>query len=186
MRSELLPGVAIASISLLTACGGGDAGTTGPAGDAAGTAGARAAAATEQEATTKQDATLCALLTPEEIAAAFGGTIRAAVSSDRERVCEYSIPGHEGQILLQRMEARTYEERKDMYTKGSYGVKPTTVEGLGQDAYLMGDAQIEVRVSDEDAISVGVMLFAVGEVPFTPEQARSAVIELAGKAAGRL
>lgn len=181
-----MPGLAIASLSLLAACSGGNAETT-PAGDAAGpVAGARAAATTKQEATAERKETLCALLTPEEIAAAFGGTIQAAVSSGRDRVCEYSIPGHEGQILLQRMEAKAYDDRKRMYTTGTYGKKPVPVEGLGQDAYTMGDAQIEVRVSDEDAISLGVMLFAAGEVPFTPEQSRAAVIELAGKAAGRL
>lgn len=179
MRSRLLPGLAMACSGLM-ACGGGDQGPAGRADGGANTAPARAVAATAQE-----ERTLCALLPAEEIAAAFGGRIRVAVDSGNERLCEYRIVGYEGgQIVLQRMPGETYDERKRSYAKGS--MKPSPVDGLGQDAYLVGDSQIEVKVSESDAISLGVMLFVLGELPFTPAQARSAVIELAGRAAGRL
>lgn len=179
MRSRLLPVLAMAC-SALMACGGGDAGPAGRVDGAASAAPAPAAGVTAQE-----ERTLCALLPPEEIAAAFSGRIRVAVNSGNERLCEYRILGYEGgQIALQRMSGETYDKRKRSYAKGS--MKPSAVEGPGQDAYLVGDSQIEVKVSDSDAISLGVMLFVPGELPFTPEQARSAVIELAGRAAGRL
>src|SRR3546814_9722987 len=99
-------------------------------------------------------------------------------------MCGYRIVRHEGQLLLQRMDAKTYNDRKAMYSGDTYGdIEPVAVPGLGQDAYMMGDAQIEVLVSDQKGFNLAVQLFVVGELPFTPEQSRSAMVELAAPVA---
>lgn len=137
-------------------------------------------AATEAES-------LCDLLTPGEIEASFNGAIQVVVDSGTDRVCEYRIAGHEGQLLLQRMDARTYNDRKAIYSGPAYGdIAPVAVAGLGQNAYTMGDAQIEVQVNDLEAFNLALTLLTTGELPFTPQQGRSALIELAGTVAGRL
>lgn len=134
-----------------------------------------------------QAETLCTLLTPDEIEAAFNGAIQVVVESDRARLCRYGVVEHEGQLLLQRMDAQTYHGRKSMYSSGSYGdIEPVSIAGLGVDAYSMGDAQVEVQVDENEAFNLALTLLTRGEPPFTPEQGRAALVELAGTAAGRL
>lgn len=178
------------AIGLLGACAPGD-GARQQA-----TQAALAAATTPPEAAEAavgEAATLCALLTAGEIEAAFGGAVQASVgdsSAGREQqMCEYRIrvPGYEeGQMLLQRMDARAYGDRKAMYSSGGYGMEPVPVEGLGQDAYTMGDAQVEVKVSDREAFNLGFILLTRREPPVTPEQVRAAMVELAGTVAQRM
>lgn len=169
------------AIVLLAACSADDdtATTAAPATSAGASQPAASPGSEEQD--------VCALLTPAEIEAAFDGAFQVVVDSGSDRVCSYSIVGHEGELLLQPMDAWTYDGRKTAYSQGNYGdLEPVAVPGLGQDAYMMGDAQIEVLVNDQEGFNLAVQLFAVGELPFTPEQSRSAMAELAATVAQRL
>lgn len=173
------------AIGLLAGCSPDDGPVAKPA-----TAAETATATTptsNRAAASDDDQDICALLAPAEINAAFNGAIQVVVDSGSDRVCDYGIVGHEGQVLLQPMDAGTYDSRKTAYSQGNYGdVEPVAVPGLGRDAYLMGDSQIEVLVDDQQGFNLALQLFTVGELPFTREQSRAAMVELAGKVAGRL
>ena len=150
-------------------------------------AGCNPEAGTPAAAAVNKEQTACALLTPDEIEASFNGAIQVVVDYGTDRLCDYRVVGHEGQMLLQRMDARTYNDRKAMYSSGAYGdLDPVAVAGLGQDAYLMGDTQIEVHVGEQQAFNLGLTLLTMGELPFTPEQSKSSMVKLAGTVANRL
>jgi hypothetical protein len=128
---------------------------------------------------------LCVLLSPREIEAALGDRISVAVSRGTETLCDYSIPGEEaGQILFQRMSGKVYDDRRKGYELGN--MKPEPVDGLGQDAFMLNDAQIEVRLSDENAFRFSIMLLTRGENPLTREDTRAAITELARTISSRL
>ena len=87
--------------------------------------------------------------------------------------------------MLQRITGETYERRRARYEEAA--IVTTPVDGLGRAGFLAGDAQIEVWVGDEAAISLGLMLITFfGDVPVTPEKSRTGLIALAEKVAKRL
>lgn len=182
MTSGPLPGAAIACLLLTTGAvtdrSDGSGGRASPAG---------LAAAARGEAPAGQTAgSVCALLGAGEIEAAFAGKLSVAVKGGDERQCEYTISNHKGsRVVLQRIVGETYESRRASYEESQIATTP--VERVGQAAFLAGDSQIEVWVSDEEAISLGVMLLTFfGDPPVTPAELRAGLTALAGKMVGRL
>lgn len=167
----------------LTGCGK-DNDVTAPKSIAGTGAGAEVAesAAPDIRGSERADRGDCVLLRVEDIHAAFGDKLRVdGIGGGRERGsgCEYNLAGFEhGQILLQTGDRASYEMRRD----AAQGQRGVTIESiaLGQEAYIINDAQVIVLDAQGRSISLGLILIAFGgQLPVTGEESAVAMKALA-------
>jgi hypothetical protein len=166
----------IASLPALVACGGqvpkGDAETAPMAQDST------------QSAREEDEATLCTLIPPDGVSAAFSGKlVVTGIDAADDTNCLYNLGLATGealegaQLIVHKVQPAMYAAEKENW-EGKDNYEP--LEGLGREAHLLNHAQVNVLVDDETAIRVGLMLITMGmEPPLSPEEVRAGVIELA-------
>lgn len=133
---------------------------------------------------TEAKATLCDLIPKEAVGPAFGGKLKVTgLNTADDSNCLYDLglateEALEGaQLIVQTVQPALYEAEKEQWQgKDNY----EALAGLGRDAHVLNQAQVNVLVDDDTAIRVGLLLITMGEEPpLTKEEARAGVIELA-------
>lgn len=181
--------LAALGLSLLVAgCSGGDAQES----DATG-----AQRPTAQEATpsakpqAKREWGDCDLFTKEELTDAFGGHLTFGYLSGyrgRGSGCTVTVQGYEGEFILQAISRDAFEHRRETYTEYvRQGSTTMDAVNVGEEAYLINDAQVIAINSDGGAVNVGLQLIVFGDdLPMSREQVAIGVQTISQKALHRL
>lgn len=128
----------------------------------------------------------CGKIRPAEIMAAFEFGLKLAdVSVAEDFECHYNLdaPGTDVALLIFRTQPIALY---NAYKESSQ--KTAEIPNLGEEAILLGNAQIDVKLDDERALEVALQLIDTsgGPLPITPEKAREGLIRLAGMLSVRL
>ncbi len=121
----------------------------------------------------------CGKIRPPQIMAAFEFKIKLAdVSVAEDYECHYNLdaPGLEMALLIYRMQPiAMYEAYKDS------SQKTEDIANLGEEAILLGNAQIDVKLDDERALEVALMLVSTSgqPLPLTEEEMKESLIRFA-------
>lgn len=109
----------------------------------------------------------------------------ADVSVAEDFECHYNLdaPGTDIALLIYRMQPIVMY---DAYKESSQ--KTADIPNLGEEAILLGNAQIDVKLDDERALEVALKLINTSgkPLPITPEKAKEGLIRLAGMLSVRL
>lgn len=187
--NTLKSGVATLGLSLLVAgCGGGDAQESNAQGAQPSTA-QSATPAPEPEA--KREWGDCDLFTKDELNDAFGGHLTFGELSGyrgRGSGCTVTIQGYEGEFTLQAISRDSFEHRRETYTEYvRQGSTTMDVVNVGEEGYLINDAQVIAVNADGDAVNVGLLLIVFeDDLPMSREQVAIGVQMIAQKALDRL
>ena len=128
----------------------------------------------------------CGRIRPAEIMAAFEFGLKLAdVSVAEEFECHYNLdaPGTVIALLIYRMQPIVmYDEYKER------SEKTADIPILGEEAILLGNAQIDVKLDDERALEVALQLINTTRepLPITPEKIKEGLIRFAGMLSVRL
>ncbi|WP_374603893.1 hypothetical protein [Arenimonas sp.] len=128
----------------------------------------------------------CDLLSAAEINGAFEGRLsvrRAGGHGARGSGCTYDLAeGDEAQLILQAGNRAAFDMRKE-----NYADMPLEKLDLGEEAWLVNNAQVIAVSADGDSISLGLQLFTFGKpTPVDPAQARAGLESLARTALERM
>lgn len=156
--------LAIAGL-LTAACGGDDATTEEPAAEEqAATDEAAEQEATEQESASDAEAAaegLCATVVAVDLTQAFDGTLEFGEPNESSvsESCIVPVEGAEGEgLIVQVTTEATYEEKAKFEQQG---VPFTRVDGLGMEAFLVNEADLNVLLDDGTAVVVAISAFFV-------------------------
>lgn len=177
----------LAAVLLIAACGGSDDQTTVN----------ESASGPEPETTVKapviaktqssKSGDWCALIPAEEVAAALGGNLPLGTPRSIKAGCEYPVKfGIDGNnFTYRKLSLGKYDAYKAYEDQSSIAFE--YLEGLGQEAFILNDAQVCVLLNDHDAILVTAQVIAFGEeLPISQEKLRAGLIEIAGKVITKL
>ena len=155
MKPSLATLLSLFVLSLLVACGGEvatEAETAAPPASTTPPSSSRPARAAAQTA----GPGFCGKIRVPEIEAAFIFKLEVAdVSVAEELECHYNLafPGSEHALLIYRMQPIVmYDAFKD--SRRNTG----DISGLGEEAFLVGNAQIDVKLDDERAFEVALQI----------------------------
>lgn len=168
----------------LAACGGGE---PEPANDAVRQVPAGTPAAPAREPERRAEIALpeghCALLEPAEIEALFPmelklGEPKIVGRADNPlHACEIQLGiGEVGQLAFGTTSEGNYNEYAKYLNQSS--TPSRMIEGLGEEAFLLNNAQLLVRREDGQFLNVSVMLITMGELPLSQEDMADAVVAL--------
>ena len=132
-------------------------------------------------------ASLCSLISPEEIDAALGGNLPLGAPKSLKAGCEYPVQfGIDGNnVTYRKLSLGNYDALKAY--ENQKGMAFENLEGLGQEAFILNDAQVCVLLTDSDAILVAAQVIAFGEeLPISPEALKAGLIEIARKVTNKL
>ena len=156
---------------LAAACGGDDATTDEPpeaAQDQEATDDPAEQQATEQESASDEQASadgLCATVVAVDLTQAFDGTLEFGEPSESSvgESCIVPVEGAEGEgLIVQVTTEATYEEKAKFEQQG---VPFTTVDGLGAEAFIVNEADLNVLLDDGSAVVVAISAFFVDSEP---------------------
>ena len=169
-----------ATIILLAACGGGgepaapEQSASSPSPSSPPQT-AQASGLEEPEA-----AGFCSLISPEDVSAALGGKLPLGPPEATDSGCKYPVQfGVDGNALAYNKLSRPNYDAFKNYENQS-GVPFEYIEGLGQEAFVVNNAQVCVLLSEDESLLVGAQVLAFQEaLPITQEELKSGLIELA-------
>lgn len=121
----------------------------------------------------------CDVLAPDEIAEAFQGELPLGSMSGEPNGCRVDIEFADGGMFTYRF---IRKENHDSYRgyEDQSGVPFEYLDGLGQEAFILNDSQVNVLLEDGRTLMVGLQLITIGqELPLPREELRQAVIDLA-------
>jgi len=170
-------------VFLLSACGSDDASTPATASDPApgsasdrGQNKPRASAASDLKGH-------CALISPEEIEAIFPiplnlGQPKVVGRADNPmHACEVQLGvGEIGRLTFGTTSEGAYNEYARYLQQSS--TPSRMIEGLGEEAFLLNNAQLLVRRGDERFLNISMMPLTMGEPPMSQEQGAEAVMQI--------
>jgi len=121
----------------------------------------------------------CGKTSPPIIKAAFEFKLPlAGVSFADETECRYelNVPGVQVALLIYRIEPISMY---DLYKKSSQ--KTADIPNLGEEAILLGNVHVEVKLDDERALEVSLKIDTMSgdAFPMTPEKSAEGLIRLA-------
>ncbi len=169
------------------ACGGGEteapAGETEPAIQQSRTP----EAGPVEQANVAPGENFCNHLSMEDISSALGGKLELGASEGTETGCRIPVLfGVEGNALAYGQIPRGNYDAFKGYEDQS-GVAFEYLEGLGQEAFVLNNAQVCVLMSETDAYLVGAQIMAVAEpLPISPEEMKAGLISLTTKLVSKL
>ena len=125
----------------------------------------------------------CALIEPSEIEAAFPmdlklGKPRAVGRTDTPiHACQVELGiGEVGQLSFGTTNEGTYNEYAKYLEQSS--TPSRRIDGLGEEAFLLNNAQLLVRRTDGRFLNISVMLITMGGPPLSQEDMAEAVVQL--------
>lgn len=161
------------------ACGGGKE-------TAAPQSAASQALPTEQSHTASGE-TFCDHLSTAEISEALGGSMELGEPEGTETGCRVPILfGADGNALaFGQIPRGNYDAFKGYEDQSNVAFE--YLEGLGQEAFVLNNAQVCVLMNESDAYLVGAQIVAVGEpLPIPPEELKAGLIEVTTKLVAQL
>ena len=133
----------------------------------------------------------CALISPAEIEALIpielnlGEPKVVGKPENPFHACEVQLGiGEVGQLTFGTTTEAVYNEYAKYLDRSSASAR--RIEGLGEEAFLLNEAQLLVRRGDGQYLNVALMLITMTELPLTQEQLSEAVIEIGTRMAERL
>lgn len=133
----------------------------------------------------------CALVSREEIEALFPmplnlGELMVVGQPDNPfHACQVELGiGEVGQLSFGTTNEGMYNEYAKYLDRSS--TPSRRIEGLGEEAFLLNNAQLLIRREDGQFLNVAVMLIMMTELPLSQEQIADAVIELGTRVDERL
>lgn len=128
----------------------------------------------------------CGKIRPPEIMAAFEFRLPLAnvnVASEMECHYDLNVPGAQVALLIYRVQSITMY---DMYEDSSQ--KTADIPNLGEEAILLGNVHVEVKLDDERALEVSLKVDNMSDdtFPMTVEESTEGVIRLARMLSVRL
>ncbi len=129
----------------------------------------------------------CSFISPKDVAAALSEKLPLGTPKSLKTGCEYSIHfGIDGNNLTYRKISRGNYDAYKAYEKQS-SVNFEYLEGMGQEAFILNNAQVCVLLNDSDAILVAAQVIAFGEeLPINQEELKTGLITIARKVAEKL
>jgi hypothetical protein len=106
---------------------------------------------------------ICELVGSVDLSAAFGGAIQFGEPSGSvgRDVCTVPVVGAEGEGLIVQITIAENYEAKALYE--DQGLPFERLDGLGQEAFIVNDADLNVLLNDTESLSVGLSAIYVGE-----------------------
>ena len=107
---------------------------------------------------------VCGPLGSLDLAAAFGGTLQFGEVSEfaSGAGCSAAVDGAEGEGLLVQLTIPENYEAKALYEEQDLPF--TRLDGLGQEAFIVNEADLNVLIDADSALSVGLSAFFIGDV----------------------
>jgi hypothetical protein len=180
--SVLVPLLAAGLMFAAAGCGGDDDSTSGDdQASEASTAGTTPSAATDADTGSDEASAegLCVAVTSVDLTAAFGGELEfgeAKDSASRE-TCIVPIVGAEGEGLI--VKVTTAENYAQLALYEDQGVPFRQIEGLGEEAFILNDADLNVLLADGTAVQVAVQAFFVSGSPPDPSTIEPGLVAVA-------
>lgn len=105
---------------------------------------------------TQQVAGVCAVVQSVDLEDAFAGTLEFGVPQERSEVaCVVPVEGAEGEgLIVQVTSPGNYQAKAGFEDQES--VPFERIDGLGQEAFLANEADLNVLVDDDTALSAGI------------------------------
>lgn len=176
-----------AAIIMLTACGGG-AEQAAPEPDTSSPSPSSPPQTARSPEPDESMATgFCSLISPEDVSAALGGKLPLGPPEELDSGCKYSVLfGVDGNALsYSKLSRPNYDAYKNYENQSSVDFE--YIEGLGQEAFVINNAQVCVLLSDDESLLVAAQVLAFEEaLPITQEELKAGLIEIAGRLAQRL
>jgi hypothetical protein len=123
---------------------------------------------------------ICDLIASVDLSAAFGGAIEFGEPSgiaDRD-ACTVPVVGAEGEGLIVQITIAENYEAKAQYE--DQGLPFERLDGLGEEAFIVNDADLNVLLNDTESLSVGLSAIYVGETaPPAADVVRAGLIDIA-------
>ena len=123
----------------------------------------------------------------EEIDAALNGKLPLGPPEGNETGCNYPVLfGVDGNALaFGKIPRGNYDAFKGYEEQSSVAFE--YLEGLGQEAFVLNNAQVCVLMNETDAYLVGAQIMAMGEpLPVSQEELKVGLIELTTKLVSKL
>ncbi|MEZ5116150.1 MAG: hypothetical protein R2737_07770 [Candidatus Nanopelagicales bacterium] len=175
--AALVTAALVTTALLLAACGGG----SDPAGGNAADGGGAAAAAQDAGSTGDGGAdAVCAAVESVDLSAAFGGTLTFGAPQDvtgTGRGCVAAVEGSEGEGLIATVTTGDYYREKAKYEKQD--VPFEWIDGLGEEAFLVNEADLNVLLADDSAVNVAISAFFTSGSPPDPAVLRAGLVTVA-------
>lgn len=125
----------------------------------------------------------CALIEPSEIEALFPADLamkppRVEGRADNPlHACRYDLGiGEVGQLTFGTTSEGMYNEYAKYLQQSS--TPSRMIEGLGEEAFLLNNAQLLVRRADGQFLNISLMLITMGELPLSQEDLAEGVVGL--------
>ena len=141
--------------------------------------------ATPREAVSEP--TMCDLMSATEVDAALGGKLPLGPPESLDGGCKYPVNfGVDGNaVSFGRLSRGNYDAYKGYEDQSSVNFE--YIEGLGQEAFVINNAQVCVLLSEEEALLVAAQVMAFQEeLPITQEELKAGLIEIAGKVVAKI
>lgn len=122
----------------------------------------------------------CSLISPEDVSGALGGKLPLGPPEATDSGCKYPVLfGVDGNALAYNKLSRpNYDAYKNYENQSSVDFE--YIEGLGQEAFVINNAQVCVLLSDDESLLVGAQVLAFEEaLPITQEELKAGLIEIA-------
>ena len=171
-----------AAIILLAACGGGSE-QSAPEQDTSSPSPSsppQTARSPEPEESTTDGH--CSLISPEDVSAALGDKLPLGPPEGTDSGCKYPVQfGVDGNALAYNKLSRPNYDAFKNYENQS-GVPFEYIEGLGQEAFVVNNAQVCVLLNENESLLVVAQVMAFQEaLPITQEELKAGLIEVARK-----
>jgi hypothetical protein len=166
----------------LAACGGDEPASDESAGQSV-AASSPAAKSTARVSQADSPQGHCALIQPAEIEALFPMALKLGAPKVVGRAdnplhgCEVQLGiGEVGQLTFGTTSEGTYNEYARYLEQSS--TPSRMIEGLGEEAFLLNNAQLLVRRADGQFLNISVMLITMGGPPLSQEEMAESVVGL--------
>ena len=169
-----------AAIILLAACGGGSERSAPEQNTSSPTPSSPPQTARSPEPGAPETAGYCSLISPEDISGALGGKLPLGPPEATDSGCKYPVAfGVDGNALAYNKLSRANYDAFKNYENQS-GVPFEYIEGLGQEAFVVNNAQVCVLLGEDETLLVGAQVLAFEEaLPITQEELKAGLIEIA-------
>lgn len=171
-----------ATLILLAACGGG---SEQAAPDQAASSPSPSTPEPTNHSTAPEESStagLCSLISPDAVSAALGGKLPLGPPEGSETGCKYPVLfGVDGNALSYgKLPRGNYDAYKGYEDQSSVDFE--YLEGLGQEAFVINNAQVCVLLNEDEALIVAAQVFAMQEeLPITQEELKQGLIEIANR-----
>jgi hypothetical protein len=122
---------------------------------------------------------ICDLIASVDLSAAFGGAIQFGETRGSTMVdsCTVPVVGAEGEGLIVQITIAENYEAKALYE--DQGLPFERLDGLGQEAFIVNDADLNVLLNDTESLMVGLSAIYVGETaPPAADVVRAGLIDI--------